>query len=97
MAMSDFVTAVKYNLPMVVIILSNRQLGMIQVEQMIESYENFATDLINPDFSEYAKSCGGDGIKIEKPKDLEPALKLAMKSKLPFIIDIQTDPRRFIE
>jgi pyruvate oxidase len=43
-AMGDFVTAVKYNLPMVVVVLNNHELGMIRVEQMMEGYENFATD-----------------------------------------------------
>ena len=93
MAMSDFITAVKYNLPMVVVILSNRQFGMIQVEKMIE---NYATDLLNPDFSEYAKKCGGGEIRVQNPEDLKPALIMAIKSKIPYIVDIQTDPRRFI-
>jgi pyruvate oxidase len=61
MAMSDFVTAVKYSLPMVVVILNNRQLGMIQVEQMTERYPNYATELLNPDFAKYAEVCGGQG------------------------------------
>ncbi|MBP2132780.1 pyruvate oxidase [Methanomicrobium sp. W14] len=95
MAMADFVTAVKYNLPVIVVILSNRQFGMIQVEQMMEKYPNYSTELLNPDFSAYAKSCGGDGIRVEKPKDLGPALIKAIKSKKPFIVDIDTDPRRF--
>ncbi|MDD3977589.1 thiamine pyrophosphate-dependent enzyme [Methanomicrobium antiquum] len=97
MAMADFVTAVKYNLAIVVVVLSNRELGMIQVEQMMENYENYATDLLNPDFAEYAKNCGGDGIRVEKPDELKPALIKAMKSKKPFIVDINTDPKRFAE
>ncbi|WP_245619053.1 thiamine pyrophosphate-dependent enzyme [Methanogenium cariaci] len=61
MAMADFVTAVKYDLPMVVIILNNHELGMIQVEQTVEQYPNFGTDLYNPDFAAYASICGGEG------------------------------------
>ena len=78
MAMADFVTAVKYNLPMVVIILNNRQLGMIQVEQMQEHYPNYATDLLNPDFARYADACGGVGIRVERPEELAPAVMKAM-------------------
>ena len=59
MAMADFVTAVKEHLPIVTIILNNHQLGMIQVEQMMERYENFATDLLNPDFAGYAQGLRG--------------------------------------
>ena len=95
MAMADFVTAVKYTLPMVVIILDNHQLGMIQVEQMMEQYPNFATDLLNPDFVRYAEACGGAGLRVIKPEDLKPAVLKAMSMNQPVIIDVETDPKRF--
>jgi pyruvate oxidase len=93
--MSDFVTAVKYDLPLIVVILNNRQLGMIQVEQLTEHYPNFGTDLLNPDFCAYAKACGGAGMKVEKPAELEDVIIKAMGLNIPVIIDIETDPRRF--
>jgi pyruvate oxidase len=95
MAMADFVTAVKYNLPMVVVILNNKQLGMIQVEQMQEHYPNYATDLLNPDFAQYAEACGGVGIRVERPEELAPALVKAMSLNRPVIVDVSTDPKRF--
>ncbi len=95
MAMADFVTTVKYDLPMVVIVLNNRQLGMIQVEQMAEHYPNFGTDLLNPDFAGYAEVCGGIGIRVKQPDELEPAILEAMKANRPVIIDVDTDPKRF--
>jgi len=95
MAMADFVTAVKYNLPIVVIILNNHELGMIRVEQKIENYENFATDLKNPDFAMYAKACGGEGKRVNEPDDLGRAVRWAMQLNRPVIIDVDTDPNRF--
>jgi pyruvate oxidase len=95
MAMSDFVTAVKYNLPMVVVILNNRQLGMIQVEQKMENYPNFGTDLLNPDFAAYADNSGGIGIKVTRPGELKPAVLKAIEINRPVIIDVNTDPKRF--
>ncbi|AGB02969.1 thiamine pyrophosphate-dependent enzyme [Methanoregula formicica] len=95
MAMADFVTAVKYKLPVVVIILNNRQLGMIQVEQMMEHYPNFATDLLNPDFARYAETCGGTGIRVSKPEELAPAVERAMRLSGPVIVDVETDAKRF--
>ncbi|HWQ63540.1 MAG TPA: thiamine pyrophosphate-dependent enzyme [Methanospirillum sp.] len=95
MAMADFVTAVKYNLPMVVIVLNNHQLGMIRVEQKVENYENFATDLKNPDFAMYAKACGGEGKHVFEPDDLGRAVRWAMQLNKPVIIDVNTDPNRF--
>lgn len=95
MAMADFVTAVKYELPMVVVILNNRELAMIQVEQMMEQYPNFATDLLNPDFTAYAESCNGVGIKVREPGELREAIENAMTMDKPVIVDIDTDPKRF--
>ncbi|MDO9540212.1 MAG: thiamine pyrophosphate-binding protein [Methanocalculus sp.] len=95
-AMADFVTAVKYDLPMVVIILNNRQLGMIQVEQLMEHYENFGTDLHNPDFAAYAEACGGAGIRVEQPCDLKGAVTQAVSMNRPVIVDLICDARRFV-
>jgi pyruvate oxidase len=95
MAMADFITAVKYDLPIIVIVLNNHQLGMIQVEQMMEHYPNYATDLLNPDFARYAEVCGGIGINVHNPGELTPALVTAMTAGRPVIIDIETDPKRF--
>ncbi|NYT06347.1 MAG: thiamine pyrophosphate-binding protein, partial [Methanomicrobiales archaeon] len=95
MAMADFVTAVKYDLPMVVVVLSNRQLAMIQVEQMMEHYENYATDLVNPDFAAFAEACGGAGIRVAEPAALKGAIERALALNRPVIVDVATDPRRF--
>jgi pyruvate oxidase len=86
---------VKYDLPIVVVILNNHQLGMIQVEQMMEHYPNYATDLLNPDFARYAEVCGGIGIRVCNPEELKPALFTAMSQKSAVIIDVETDPKRF--
>jgi len=95
MAMGDFISAVKYNLPVVVIVLNNRQLGMIRIEQMMERYPNFGTDLLNPDFAKYAEICGGAGIRVARPDELRPAIERAMAMGRPVIIDVETDPDRF--
>jgi pyruvate oxidase len=94
-SMADFVTTVKNDLPMVVVVMNNHQLAMIQVEQKMENYPNFGTDLLNPDFAGYAEICGGTGIKVDKPKDLKPALIKALEMNRPVIVDINTDPKRF--
>ena len=95
MAMADFVTAVKYDLPMVVILLNNHALGMIRVEQMTEHYPNFGTDLRNPDFAAFADACGGLGLAVSEPGELREAIKKAMSSGKPAMVDVETDPVRF--
>jgi pyruvate oxidase len=91
MMMNDFVTAVKYNLPMVVIVLNNHKIAMIKFEQEVMGNAEFGTDLANPDFARYADICGGIGFKVETPEDLLPAMKNAVAAKKPCIIDVIVD------
>ncbi|MGB9937276.1 MAG: thiamine pyrophosphate-dependent enzyme [Methanobacterium sp.] len=95
MVMADFMTAVKYELPVKVFIFNNSELAMIRQEQKVEGYENWATDLHDFNFSEYARNCGGIGIRVEKPEQLEDAVDEALASNKPVIVDINTDPVRF--
>lgn len=96
MVMADFLTAVKYELPIKVFIFNNSQLGMIKQEQKVEGYPNWQTDLLNCDFAAYAEICGGKGIKVTNPEELPQKVEEALGEDLPVIVDIQTDPRRFI-
>ena len=96
MGMAELVTAVKYHLPMVVVVLNNRELGMIRIEQQMEHYPNFGTDLLNPDFAAYADACGGRGIRVTRPEDLEPAIRKAMALDTVVVVDVETDVRRFV-
>ena len=96
MVMGDFLTAVKYELPVKVFLFNNKQLGMIMQEQKVEKYPNWQTDLYNCDFAEYAENCGGVGIKVMNPEDLTAAVEKALSINKPVIVDINTDPRRFI-
>ena len=96
MVMGDFLTAVKYELPVKIILFNNKQLGMIMQEQKVENYHNWQTDLYNCDFAEFARNCGGIGIKVMDPKELDRSIENALSSDKPVIVDIDTDPRRFI-
>lgn len=53
---------------------------------------NEALELQNPNFAEYAKLCGGDGIRVEHAADIEKAIEMAIASPKPFIIDAVTNP-----
>jgi|GEM_PF-5804511 len=62
---------------------------------MTEHYPNFATDLRNPDFAQYAEACDGAGIMVERPEELKPVILKAMSMNLPVIVDVNTDSKRF--
>lgn len=89
MAMQDFVTAVRYGWPLKVVVFNNSELGFVKMEMEVAgyAYNRAATHLDNPDFVAYAKSCGGDGVRIERAEDILPAIEAASKSDKPFLID----------
>ena len=89
MSMNDFVTAVRFNWPLKVIVFNNSILGFVKMETEVAGLPVFpdATDLVNPDFAAYAKACGGDGVRVEHAKDIEAAVDQCLASDKPFIID----------
>jgi pyruvate oxidase len=96
MVLGDFLTALKYDLAIKVFVLNNKNLGMIMQEQKVEGYERWQTELHDFSFADFAEHAGGLGIKVTEPNELEPAVDRALKSEKPTIVDIDTDPRRFL-
>lgn len=92
MLMADFTTAVKYNLPIKVIVFNNNELSMIRHEQAEAGLPKFGVELVNPDFAGYATSCGGLGLKVSSPISLEGSLKKILESDKPALLDVNTDP-----
>jgi pyruvate oxidase len=95
MVLGDFLTALKYNLPVKVFVINNKHLGMIMQEQKMEGYKGWQTELHDYNFAAFAEHSGGLGIKVAEPSELEAAVDGALKSKKPAIVDIDTDPKRF--
>lgn len=100
MLMGDFVTAVKYQLPIIVLIFNNAKLAFITLEQQAKGLPDYGTDLQNPDFAAIAKACGGMGFTVERPDQLDgvlgEALEQASVQKTPVILDIMVDPDALI-
>jgi len=96
MLMGDFVTAVKYRLPIVVVVFNNSKLAFITLEQVASGIPDWGTDLLNPDFAAFAEACGGCGCRVEKVDEIEPALLEAIAADRPALIDVKVDPDALI-
>jgi len=96
MLMADFVTAVKYKLPITCLILNNSKLGFIALEQEAKGLPQHSIDLLNPDFVKVAEACGGVGFRVEKPQDLAAVIGQAIAAPDPAIVDIIVDPDELI-
>jgi pyruvate oxidase len=92
MLLADFVTAVKYQLPIVVIVLNNAKIAMIKFEQEVMGNAEYGTDLTNPDFARFAEDCGGIGYRVESREELKSALDHVFSQQKPAIIDVIVDP-----
>ncbi|MCB0806636.1 MAG: ubiquinone-dependent pyruvate dehydrogenase [Bacteroidales bacterium] len=92
MLMGDFLTAIKYKLPIKVVIFNNHKLGLIKNEQEVEGYPEFETGLVNPEYKLLAEALGGKGFKVTKPTDLEITLKEAFTLHEPVIVDVEINP-----
>lgn len=89
MNIQELSTCKQFNLPLKIILLNNRYLGMVRQWQEFFYGNRYAESYMDalPDFSKLAESYGHVGMQIEKPGDVEGALKEAfdMKDRLVFM------------
>ena len=78
-------------MPIKVIILNNNELGKISKEQRAGGWDKWATDLVNPNFAEYANSCGALGVRVTDKSELEKAMKQIIDHNGPALLEVKTD------
>ncbi|BBN98772.1 pyruvate oxidase [Sporolactobacillus terrae] len=91
MVMQDFATAVHYKMPIIVVVLNNKQLAFIKYEQQSAGQLKYAVDFGDIDYAKFAEACGGKGFRIQKYEELQPALEQAKASDVPVILDVAVD------
>jgi thiamine pyrophosphate-dependent acetolactate synthase large subunit-like protein/nitrite reductase/ring-hydroxylating ferredoxin subunit len=89
--LAEFTTLVKYQMPIKVVVINNNELGKISKEQRAGGWDKWATDLVNPDFADYADSCGGFGIKVLKKEELDDAIRKLMANSGPGLLEVHAD------
>jgi pyruvate dehydrogenase (quinone)/pyruvate oxidase len=93
MLMGEFATAVKYRLPIKVVIVKNNTLGMIKWEQMVFlGNPEYGVSLEPIDFVRFAEACGGIGFRCEKADEVRGALQAMMLADGPALCEAVVDP-----
>ncbi|MEA2691511.1 MAG: hypothetical protein QOJ16_898 [Acidobacteriota bacterium] len=93
MLMGEFATAVKYKLPIKVVIVKNNSLGQIKWEQMIFlGNPEYGCDLHPIDFAAFARACGGTGFTITDPAECGAVMQEALETPGPVIVEAVVDP-----
>ena len=88
----EFATAVRYKVPIVVVILDNHALGNVYLN--VEKYGKEAEELANlpqHNWALFARAMGGDGIYVDNYEDLPHAYEAAFAADGPFIVDVRTN------
>ena len=88
MMMGDFITLTQMQLPVKVIVLNNGTLGFVEMEMKAGGFLDVGCDLKNPNFAAMAEAMGIRGIRVERPEDLEAALREALAHDGPVIVDV---------
>jgi thiamine pyrophosphate-dependent acetolactate synthase large subunit-like protein len=90
--MGEFTTAVKYGMDMTHVLLNNGELGKISKEQRAGGWDVWQTSLRNPGFAEYARECGGFGVRVTERGALAAAIAEALAYQGPSMVEVITDP-----
>ena len=92
MLAGDLRTAVTYDLPITVVVFNNTKLGMVKLEMEQDGLPEFGTELDNPDFAALGRAMGYESARVEDPADLESALRIAVNSDKPYLVEVLTNP-----
>jgi acetolactate synthase-1/2/3 large subunit len=85
-------TAARYKVPVIVIVFNN---GTLQLERNhIKQYPNVGEFDLSPglNFANLARELKCDGIRVEQPEEIGPALRQALASSKPTLLDVVLDP-----
>ncbi|MBT9456939.1 MAG: acetolactate synthase 3 catalytic subunit [Burkholderiaceae bacterium] len=95
MCIQELSTCQQYNTPVKIVSLNNRYLGMVRQWQELDYGKRYSHSYMDalPNFVKLAEAYGHVGLLVEKPEDVEPALREAMKLKdRTVFLDVRTDP-----
>jgi thiamine pyrophosphate-dependent acetolactate synthase large subunit-like protein len=90
--LAELTTAVKYEMNITHVLLNNGELGKISKEQRAGQWQVWQTSLHNPNFADYANACGAHGIRLTQASEIADAVRTALQTPGPSLIELITDP-----
>lgn len=98
MNLNELATAVKYNIPLVILIMNNTVLGMVRQWQTLFYDKRHSSTTLDraTDFIALARAFGADGVRVDSLQELDNALDTAFKAEMPFVIDCAVGKDEFV-
>ena len=92
MTFQELIVAAELNLPVTFVVFKNSSLGLVrQMQRQDFGGRYFATDLRSPDFLKLASAYGIRAARVTGPGDLEAAVFRAVRSRRPFLLEVEID------
>ena len=98
MNLNELATAVKYNIPIVILIMNNGVLGMVRQWQTLFYNKHYSNSVLErkTDFCSLARAFGADGEMVSTPEELDKALSRAFDTDGPYVVDCRIDKDEFV-
>ncbi|RMF92633.1 MAG: acetolactate synthase large subunit [Candidatus Schekmanbacteria bacterium] len=84
-------TALRYKVPVVILLLNDNGFGFIKWKQKHMKLERFGLDFSNPDFVKYAESYGAKGLKVSRNDDIRDVLRKALNMNELVLVECEID------
>lgn len=90
LSMQEMLTALRYQLPVTVVLFKNRGYLLEEHKMAKSGAKTSGTHLPDADFAGWTSQCGGLGLKVERPEDLAPMVQKAIEAEVPALVEIET-------
>jgi pyruvate dehydrogenase (quinone) len=87
MLLGELITLRQQELPVKIVVFTNGALSFVELEMKAGGFVNYGTQLENPDFAAVARALGMHGERVERPDDLEGALRAAFDHDGPALVE----------
>ena len=96
MAIADLQTAWRENLPIIVLVLDDEEIGMIRVKQEIKGVPPHGVQIGGVDWEKLGQAFSADAVVVETEQALTNALGAALKSNRTTIVAARIDPSGYV-
>ncbi|HEY8476276.1 MAG TPA: thiamine pyrophosphate-binding protein [Chloroflexota bacterium] len=96
MAVAEVQTAVRENLPVIVVVFDDQEIGLIRVKQEIKGLPAYGVELGGVDWEKLANGLGAEGTTVDSENGLADALRHALRSQRTTLIGARIDKSGYV-